>query len=486
MKVLSLLKTLEPVERKLLRDVRVISDREYAKNLLPYLFHIIDEDQEFDRTKAYQAAFGEAYDKDKDYELRRQLGFVTKAVQDLLIQLQLDKNIKAKKAWGDILLAESLFERKAFDLLGPELKRIRKQHENMFPLHSRFDTIGTLNTLEYSWQFYKDGSEQNLHDTLKFLEDWEDYEKLSVARRVNHILGQQMMIKRELFDWEHLFEQAEAIEVDLPPENIDLKPYNNDLYVHMAQLFQLADQQSLEERLESLQQIVSIDDEDTLLQRGCHLQLKAAYNKLASCCYMKEDWDMAQQYLEACVRIALKIPTGAPQVALLNMITHYFLNGAYQKAIDLYQKYQKLLNKLPRAVPTLRTDIAASYLMLGQPEEAKKLVYLNSRITDFKKHADRQILAMCFYDEGQPEVMEREIHNALQLLRTGEHHNAEFFILTNNWLLQFARAAQTPEKEQQKKLKKLQKEVFAHNFGELDHIFQRYVSIKWLKQNLGA
>lgn len=483
MKVLQLVGLLEDVERKWLTEAPQIQGRESALKAVRFLYKCVDADKDFDKEAAVKAILKSEYSTKNWNHLRQLFHIISQSIEDILVKRQVEAWRKDNPMFDKLFYLYTLINRKQWDLFDKEYQKTVGDGFQIIPFQLFMAETG-MKMIQHTRNTLKPRSEKNAQASVDEMQEVFDAFGLQTARMMAEFNFHLAMHQRKLFEMQSSDNELEAMPAsDKAMDSIRLIDYSDDLFVRFNQLSQEALFVAQAKRIQILLEVEALLVSPELSHPWFEPKLLDTYGQLAHAYENEADYEKADEYYRKSMDHWMY-----PRMLEKGMYEHLHIRmqwkaGHFNETIALYEKYRPIV-KDTQGAPEIRTYVAASHLMLDDIEACKKLVLENSRLSDFKIISDRLLLAICFYYEGSFDLMERELENILQLMKTREYSDHELHRTSTRQLINFSKAMQLPDGAKRKKqLLKLKNELGAKD-GTLKNKAGYTIVYAWLSKVL--
>lgn len=490
MKTIQLLKTLTDKERKELLSIRKIQRSKELTSLIKYLFKLIDKDLEYDKAVLFEAVYKQTYQEDMVQKLRRDQHAINQSVTELLVHHQLQKHLERDEVLRDYLLTECLFERGQTDLSKLEIEKLADLSEDKLILsRTLINPIFRINNLRMYHKYAEPITPKRYEEQLEILDRWKYLSELTAMRTqsfLNNITASTVSFHQRS---SQQITEYDKIDLEEQKWGIEIEPYRNDPFIKSQLLGYKADMGNIYDKIEAFTERIALATGPDKRYHVSPNNLTSDYNRLAGSLVAIGKIEEAAACLLKAIHVREQEEAKLNEIPLEwdvmyeNYIKLMLYKGDYESGIAMYENNLHRFRENKGTID-MRTSAASCYVMVGNADQARQLIFENSKYTDFKKLTDKQLTAICFFLEGNMELMERELENILQMLKTREHKQQDMFQHTTRRLLRFARYIQEPEGERKSQLTKLYQELPDLSPESPDLLSNHNIVDAWLEERI--
>jgi|ERR1043165_131203 hypothetical protein len=432
----------------------------------------------------FKKAFGKVYTTAQNYLLRNELRLLNDLIYDYLINATFHDYVKKHKSSYYQWLGRSFFDRKIKPAFEADIDRfISYAEESINPLDAAL-----LLDLKSLWLIYnQEKNLENLQGQIEVTKNWKKQEIRRLIYRVGeaeartayleHAVRNRIGGQGAVADW-----RTPSLESINLTENV-----SGDWFPGYLLLKKHSYQCSGPARIEVLKQMLVIEEDPCY--EGEYSTFNAqisTLNNIAIEYILLGELKEGERYIELGIERCERNNHPIVSSNLQNYVALQMPLAQYQKGIEIYEKYQDLINS-SRGANTVAIYRCYCYLFLGKPEEALSLLPENVH-TRHDQLFSRMVYVIAFYLRGQTDLALNECRNTGKFVNAAEHANTEpgkpsTYDVTFHWIIKlfnsFIKAMEKEGTKRQTDMQKLKTMIWA-NKQQTEILLRTEFPLLWL------
>lgn len=442
MKVFDLLHSLTNTEKKVFDGVMNNHGREQIKNLYQYVRKT--PRHQINNERMYEATYGHKYTKDKDYLLRNELRLLTNELKNMLVKLELEKELKQNPNTANKWYLKAL-----------KARGLNEHYE------SEYEKLATKASNELQFK----ASMEMSQDYMLYLSDnWAshlDFERISnsLENYRNQVIQYSGNAMRFTDLNQALFTRVSAVvnskKRDIVPftsfvEQIEIHP--NDAYSEAMKQMTLAYMSQGDTRKDHLEKALELLDNCNYPGIPIERHLAGCYNSLTIYYLENEhkDLKLATHFAEKAFKAIY--PDG-PNLSVIfaNYLRVLGQANDHEKIRAEFDKYHGHFKNDPN-YPIIITGYMEWEAVNGDPDKAMELLPLISTKENINYNSYKMVLISAYLRKGLLELAFSEINNTLQ---SGRENNVDEEVMNFFTLVRLLIKTQMQDEPKAQDLKKL-------------------------------
>lgn len=474
MKAFDLLTSLSATEKRGFEEI--LQQRKRASLLNLYRLLKKSTKEKLDKEQMYKAAFGEAYNKEKDYLIRNELRLLANELKRYITEREWLNDIEDNPHLENYWYLKALNSRNLLEYYDND-----------------YDAMYKAATDEWQLQIKMDMSLAHINRLNKDLVRTLDVDRMLLATEAYYLdLRQLAALKARVYEQHRLgFEHTQkAVNI---ASNIHLKPFErlshidigNDAetplsrYYHHLAMSVMPGEDPIVHMQSALEAIEHIK------VPGINIEgfKKVVYNNLCIQLQQKEQYSLAKTYGKRAFELAVKdgIHTG---VIFANYLRILLKTADIETARQLFEQYKEQFNKFD-GYPGILTALIEGEATIGDPDKALEMLQdLNTR-EQINFNVNKASLIAVYYRKGEYALAENSLETLAQYYRDKQQSVSESENLS--WFYPVRQLVKIKSQDTIKPaaLKKL-KDHYEAISEDAKGVYRRAVLVQWFLDEIEA
>lgn len=373
-----------------------------------------------ENAQLYKKVFKQQYTKEKDYLLRNELRLLNEQLYRFYVTATFTSHATEHGTAYNFWLAKAFYTRRLKNILNQNLDEfIEDSLEFMPPQLTTFPIYSSaMMGMKSLWMIETyPKNQESLQQQLDFTQKWE----LEATRRFFYLLAEinarKAYLQMTLSRIENKFAALPDYFGNDDMDELSFKSLiDSDWYARYIKLKIKLYQTKGEKRIEIIKQMMSYEEKEEVQKVVSANALVSNLGNLALEYINLKKYGEAAVYFEKALEMADSIKTPTILAHIQNYIITLVLKGNYQKALDVYQKYQSII-KGTRSANTIPIFTSYALIFLNKPDEALSSFPKISQLIVQHQSLVRFGIAICYIQRKQFDIALNELQNIKRTLK---------------------------------------------------------------------
>jgi tetratricopeptide (TPR) repeat protein len=487
MRTLNLIKGLTDKETEQVSAELKTNKRSTLYVLLKELIKYKDTEEEPENAHLYKKVFKQAYKKDKDYLLRNELRLLNEQLYNFYVRATFNSHATEHSTAYNFWLARAFYSRRLKNILNQNLDEfIEESLEFMPPQLTTFPIYSSaMMGMKSLWMIetYPKNLE-SLQQQIDYTYKWEH----EATRRFFYVLAEinarKAYLQMTLARIENKFTALPDYFGNDDMDQINFKDLlDSDWYARYIKLKIKLYQTKGEKRIEIIKEMMSYEEKEEVQKVVGSNSLVSNLGNLGLEYISLKQYGEAAVYFEKALQMADSIKTPTILAHIQNYIITLVLKGNYERALDVYGKYQDTI-KGTRSATTIPIFTSYALIFLNRPDEALESFPKISQLIVQHQSLVRFGIVICYIQRNQFDIALNELQNIKRTLKKFTDRDYSWQIEIADLFITYTKAHNAAESVIKERKKQLAESIKLE-FDKYYRWAHEEIELWWLMKQLG-